>query len=432
MEDITLTVSNNLIIRDPAGEYTRGDLASAVGYWKQFIADNDNGYPFGIVYAGGSTSFSAVAVLLALIDYGKDYVKIDPYLPIIDYVKSAENNFGGFGKVFVVGYDIRIPEEDFRGSNRIVLADRHSATEYSLPHSLDITFREHNYKYSFTSGTTGKPKLIKTSVGYDALSIRVAISEYMQQDDYCVFSHGMSHVGVHSTAILPAVFGASVLSFANHDNWESEMLQATHSQFFYTMVDSHKMPKCTKLRYVTTGGDYLKPKLLEHLFNGGAQTVVDIYGLTEASPPLAVRYINSLSETDKRFDIINHNYRYSVNTTSGLLLIERPNGVKFSSGDIVDLEENTIRYVGRLLDTNWIRVDGIKMLAGHFKTMLETDTGILNYFINFDNGNNPLINITSKDYASLAEYVRQKNIVVDIDVVDTVPTADGIKTTRQQ
>ncbi len=432
MEDITLTVSNNLIIRDPAGEYTRGDLASAVGYWKQFIADNDNGYPFGIVYAGGSTSFSAVAVLLALIDYGKDYVKIDPYLPIIDYVKSAENNFGGFGKVFVVGYDIRIPEEDFRGSNRIVLADRHSATEYSLPHSLDITFREHNYKYSFTSGTTGKPKLIKTSVGYDALSIRVAISEYMQQDDYCVFSHGMSHVGVHSTAILPAVFGASVLSFANHDNWESEMLQATHSQFFYTMVDSHKMPKCTKLRYVTTGGDYLKPKLLEHLFNGGAQTVVDIYGLTEASPPLAVRYINNLSETDKRFDIINHNYRYSVNTTSGLLLIERPNGVKFSSGDIVDLEENTIRYVGRLLDTNWIRVDGIKMLAGHFKTMLETDTGILNYFINFDNGNNPLINITSKDYASLAEYVRQKNIVVDIDVVDTVPTADGIKTTRQQ
>jgi hypothetical protein len=432
VEDITLTVSNNLIIRDPAGEYTRGDLASAVGYWKQFIADNDNGYPFGIVYAGGSTSFSAVAVLLALIDYGKDYVKIDPYLPIIDYVKSAENNFGGFGKVFVVGYDIRIPEEDFRGSNRIVLADRHSATEYSLPHSLDITFREHNYKYSFTSGTTGKPKLIKTSVGYDALSIRVAISEYMQQDDYCVFSHGMSHVGVHSTAILPAVFGASVLSFANHDNWESEMLQATHSQFFYTMVDSHKMPKCTKLRYVTTGGDYLKPKLLEHLFNGGAQTVVDIYGLTEASPPLAVRYINNLSETDKRFDIINHNYRYSVNTTSGLLLIERPNGVKFSSGDIVDLEENTIRYVGRLLDTNWIRVDGIKMLAGHFKTMLETDTGILNYFINFDNGNNPLINITSKDYASLAEYVRQKNIVVDIDVVDTVPTADGIKTTRQQ
>ncbi len=167
------------------------------------------------------------------------------------------------------------------------------------------------------------------------------------------------------------------------------------------------------------------------MFNGGAQTVVDIYGLTEASPPLAVRYINNLSETDKRFDIINHNYRYSVNTTSGLLLIERPNGVKFSSGDIVDLEENTIRYVGRLLDTNWIRVDGIKMLAGHFKTMLETDTGILNYFINFDNGNNPLINITSKDYATLADYVRQKSIVIDIDVVDTVPTADGIKTTRQ-
>jgi len=431
VEDIVLKVSKNLIIRDPAGEYTREQLAAAVGYWKQFIADNDNGYPFGIVYAGGSTSFSSVAVLLALIDYGKDYVKIDPYLPIIDYVKSAETNFGGFGKVFVVGYDIKIPEEDFRGSNRIVLADQHPATKYAVPHSLDITFREHNYKYSFSSGTTGKPRLIKTSVGYDALSIRIAIDEYIRPDDYCVFSHGMSHVGVHSTAILPAVFGASVLSFANHDNWESEMLKATHSQFFYTMVDTHKMPKCTKLRYVTTGGDYLKPKLLEHLFDGGAQTVVDIYGLTEASPPLAVRYINNLSETDKRFNIINHHYRYSVNSTSGLLLIERPNGVQFPSGDIVDLHDNQIRYVGRLLDTNWIRVDGIKMLTGHFKTMLETDTGILNYFINFDNGDNPLINITSKDYATLADYVRQKSIVIDIDVVDTVPTADGIKTTRQ-
>lgn len=431
MEDITLTISKNLIVRDPAGEYTREQLAAAVGYWKQFIADNDNGYPFGVVYAGGSTSFSSVAVLLALIDYGKDYVKIDPYLPIIDYVKSAENNFGGFGKVFVVGYGILIPEEDFRGSNRIVLADQHPATEYAVPHSLDITFRECNYKYSFTSGTTGKPRLIKTSVGYDALSICVAINEYIQPDDYCVFSHGMSHVGVHSTAILPAVFGASVLSFANHDNWESEMLKATHSQFFYTMVDTHKMPKCTKLKYVTTGGDYLKPKLLEHLFNGGVQTVIDIYGLTEASPPLAVRYINSIAETDKKFDIINDHYGYSINTTSGLLLIERPNGVKFPSGDIVDLKDNQIRYVGRLTDTNWIRVDGIKMLLGQFKNMLESDTGVLNYFINFDDGTNPFINITSKDYATLADYVRQKSIVIDIDVVDTVPTADGIKTTRQ-
>lgn len=431
MEDIVLTVSSNLVIKDPQGEYTREQLANAVGYWKNFIAENDNGYPFGIVYAGGSTSFSAIAVLLALIDYGKDYVKIDPYLPIIDYVKTAETYFSGFGKVFVVGTNIRIPTEEYRGSNRIVLADEVDINNVGYVHDLSIRFREHNYKYSFTSGTTGKPRLIKTSVGHDALSIQIAIDEYISPDDYCVFSHGMSHVGVHSTAILPAVFGASVLSFASPVNWETEILNATHSQFFYTMVDSHAMPKCTKLKYVTTGGDYLKPRLMHHLFDGGVQTIVDIYGLTEASPPIAVRYINSVDDADKKFDIINHHYQYSVSRDNNLLRIVRPNGEVFPSGDVVDLENNQLRYIGRLSSVNWIRVNGVKTVLGEFKRMLENATNIVNYFINCDNGENPYINITSKDYHMLVEFIKQNNVVLDIDVVDIVPTADGIKTTRQ-
>lgn len=431
MEDIVLTVSDNLIIKDPQGEYTRQQLARAVGYWKNFIAENDNGYPFGIAHVGASTSFSSIAVLLALIDYGKDYVKFDSHTSIIDHMKSAEAYFKGFGKLFVVGADIKIPDEEFRGSNRIVFADRVDFDQHNHIHDLSIRFREHNHKYSFTSGTTGKPRLIKTSIGFDALSIRVAINEYISSHDYCVFSHGMGHVGVHSTAILPAVFGASVISLVGKDDWATEILNATHAQFFYTMVDTHPMPKCTKLKYVTTGGDYLKPRLMQHLFDGGVQTIVDIYGLTEASPPLAVRYINSLDDVGSKFNIINHHYQYSVSKDNNLLRIVRPNGEVFSSGDIVDLENNQLRYIGRLSDVNWVRVNGVKILLGEFKRMLESTTGVVNYFINCDNGENPYINITSKDHALLVEFIKQHDVVLGIEVVDVVQTADGIKTTRQ-
>jgi hypothetical protein len=191
------------------------------------------------------------------------------------------------------------------------------------------------------------------------------------------------------------------------------------------------MPKCTKLKYVTTGGDYLKPRLMHHLFDGGVQTIVDIYGLTEASPPLAVRYINSVDDADKKFDIINHHYQYSVSRDNNLLRIVRPNGEVFPSGDVVDLENNQLRYIGRLSSVNWIRVNGVKTVLGEFKRMLENATNIVNYFINCDNGENPYINITSKDYHMLVEFIKQNNVVLDIDVVDIVPTADGIKTTRQ-
>jgi hypothetical protein len=70
-------------------------------------------------------------------------------------------------------------------------------------------------------------------------------------------------------------------------------------------------------------------------------------------------------------------------------------------------------------------------VLGEFKRMLENATNIVNYFINCDNGENPYINITSKDYHMLVEFIKQNNVVLDIDVVDIVPTADGIKTTRQ-
>lgn len=429
MEDIILTVSKNLVIKDPSGEYTREHLANAVGYWTNFIKENDTGYPFGLLHAGGSTSFSSIAVLLALIDYGKDYVKLDSS-DIIGSMKLAENNFGGFGKIFVVGYNVEIPKEEFRGSNRIVLADQFQTIDYGIPHSLEICFRESNSKYSFTSGTTGKKKLIKTSVGYDALSVIVAIDEYMHDDDYCVFSHDMAHVGVHSTAILPAVFGASVISLVGAKEWTKEIVNATHSQFFYTMVDKHPMPKCDKLKYVTTGGDFLKPKLIQHLLDAGVQEIIDIYGLTEASPPLAVRYVTDISKSIDPFDIINNHYSYELNEHDSTLTIVRPNGEKHGSGDIVRLDGNKLTYIGRLYDHVWVRVNGTQMFLSEFKQLFERETGVLNYFINYNGTDNPKINIILGDYSKTADFIKTFNAVLDIDVVDNVPTADGIKTTR--
>jgi hypothetical protein len=438
MQDITLTASPNLIIKDPTGVYTREQLARAVAYWCEIINSIDDPRPVGVCFGASATSFQSVALLLALISTARDYYKFDQQGPVApEYsqrFKFPREFPNGLSSIFITG--TARSNFDYSGCEGVYITDElpHSvqSVNHEQIHDLNITFRFGHSKYNKTSGTTGMPKFIKTNVGHDGVSVQCAINNYFQPDDYCVFMHNMSHIGVHSTAILPAVFGASVLSLVEGSEWANEIRQATHTQFFYTMMSYAALPPNSNLRVVTTGGDILKKKLVDHVLSEKrSQSLLDIYGLTEASPPLAIRTLRSVGDMKNPFEWVNHDYECSIDQ-DGKVVLTLPDRSVYCANDLgtYDSETKQFQYLGRS-GIDRLRMQGTLIDALEFRRRFESSTGIVNYFIDFaDRTEFPALYVTHQDVDTVKNYIREHDVPIRVVGTSELPTNGGIKNTR--
>lgn len=433
MKNIVLTVGPKLIINDHHGRHYRHELSRSVAYWLDKINSINDPRPLAICFGAGSTTFQTVALLLAIISSGKNYYKFDQLSPgaereDIKYPKIE----GGVSATFIAGtvktdFDYSNDPDVFEIEKEQLLIE---AKAYHKQHDLSFEFKQSQKRFNNTSGTTtGFPKLIEATVGNDGHSVKTAMDSYISEDDHCVFSHNMSHIGVHTTAILPAIFKAKEVSFikTGHE-WTEEVVNATHIQFFYTMLEYYEFPKEHKIKTVTTGGDFLMPNLVTKLLDSGVERIIDIYGLTEAAPPLAIREIRSLDDLSKPFKWVNDAYQCYIEDS--LATVIRPDGVHWRASDLAryDHETKDFYYIGRHGSGARVRVQGILLDTFDFRKKLEQETAITNYFVN-TTSEIPKLLVTHKDQIAAEKFIKDFEVTIDLVVTDNFRTSGGIKNT---
>lgn len=410
------TVRPDIEIRFDRKTYTYDDLSQAVSYWSNVINTLPTNNPISIAMFG--LSFSAVALLLALFNSKR------PYMSVYNNIQP----YGALSTTFLVGETFNLPntDETIPNYSNIIRTDSWStATNIAnWPHRADLTieFSSRQKHYAYTSGSTGSPKETSVDSYTESLSIVQSINEYFDPNDHCVFSHGMGHVGVHTTATLPALFSAKRISFCDGVTWGEEIPLATHIQYFSTMKDWFKLPP--RLRVLTTGGNSLQPEFLNHILtNCQVDKLIDIYGLTECVPPLAIRYIKTLDDISLPFTWINTNHNPYIENSA--LSIKRADGLVINTGDSCTLHNNQLVIYGRL--HRLIRVNGVLHNFLEFKTHFENHTKIIQYVLYTADDKFYLVCYT-KDKPTVDQYFslnQVENIVVTFN--DVLNTAGGIK-----
>jgi len=402
--------------------YTYDDLSQAVSYWLDHIGKITDTNNIGVAYC--QLSFSAMALILALYKSGRNFTHLGIHSLRLNHDSKADHNIS---QVYVVGATeedpnfYRIPFDYIRTD-----AWQHAWAISRWPgrEELDIPFSADQIITCYTGGTTGRSKSICISAELEAVSIELAQQMFFEPDDYCVFQHSMGHAGVHTTALLPGMFTARVVSLADVVTWNQEVSQATHVQYFYTMKDFFELP--ARLRMITTGGSMIKPVFLEYVQSRCQYDLFyDIYGLTECLPPLAVRNIQSAADLELPFTWVNHAYQFE--TVVDKLRITRPDGVVVMPDDRGMRMESQLHFYGRDQDSKLIRVRGHLISFQDFQLEFESQTGVVNYVLSTQNGS-PSIQILSSQQAQCKDWLTANQVEAEITYVDNLKTSGGIKT----
>jgi hypothetical protein len=410
-------IRDDFILRYRRRNYNYKDIAQAVSYWLTKINKIDEG-PIGVAYA--TLSFSSIAFLLALYKSQRSFKHLGVVGREINETLILEH---GVSSIFVVGdlyhSTINLDHVTDQLHQTDTWDHAYACAQWNGYEELNIPFTDKQIVYAFTSGSTGKPKPVSMSAYLESLSIQLAMDSFFVEDDYCVFSHGMAHMGVHTTAILPGLFKAQVVSLADH-TWKEEILHATHIQFFNT---TSFLPLPKKLRVLTTGGNMLSSVFLTLITDQcEVESIYDIYGLTECLPPLAVRKVQSVSDLNLPFDWINLNYQIAI--IGDIIKITRPDDVVFLTKDRGSLIGNKLKFLGRELGL--IRVDGRLLGVEQFKQTLEKSTKILDYAIEYAN-NEFVLHALLQDQDSIASFIINNGADVVVKYHDTLNTNGGIK-----
>lgn len=420
--NIQFVVPPNIKIKNDGIDYTRDDLARAVSYWSHVIASipQDDQKHFAVCLA--ALSFNNLAFMLALIDSGQLYEKVN----VSSHLKMS---FDEYRAVFLTG-DTQNWTDWHTGfpmqKNKVFVTDSYSNAhligKWQQRHSLIINFQSQQQIIEYTSGSTGQPKKTVIDAYIQGLAIKTAIDTYFDPSDYCVFLHSMSHTGVHTTAIFPSVFSVDTLCLSNSSRWDEDIEHATHTQFFSPMCGWYYLP--AKLRTVVFGGDMLKPLLTNYIFERcQVENFYDVYGLTECYPPIAVRKIRNEQDLDKPFEWVNPHHRPFVDC--GNLLIERSDGEIINTGDEALINEyGQITMKGRTTST--VRVNGLLHSELEFKLHFEKHTNISEHVLVFED-RTPVLIALEKDQSTVEQYAREFELEAELRFQAELHTSGGIK-----
>lgn len=405
------------------GWYDYHNLSAAVGYWVDFLQKRKSSLPIGVLVTG-SITFSGVAFLLALYQTKTDFV----YLPIhFDYVNNKLSDLTDLEieSMVLIGSDktlkilpLTVCTEDFYHAFHM------SAGEIKSP--LEFLFDPGHVIFSLTSGSTGIRKLIKTTAAKEARSIQSAIDNYFDPDDSCLFSHEMSHKGVHTSAILPALFSVKKIFLLTTQEWPRFIDQATHCQWFATMRDYYKLTP--NLKKITLGGSKLSQSTAEYILSQSPDAIIyDIYGLTESLPPVAIRKITKNSFPDQ-FEICQADLHVKT-IANQLIIVDDITNEETATGDIVkQIDHKHFAFIGR--HKKEIRINENLINLSDISLMLEKEFSADSFSINIDD--ETLIIQTTNDTSLVNNWcVFNKVENFKITQVATITTSGGIKTINQ-
>lgn len=422
-----LDIRPDITIRYNRTDYNYDNLSQAVSYWLNIVQNCQDG-PIGIAYSG--LSFSAVALLLALLLSGRNYRHMGVYSKRLKDNTNIHKDLD-IDTIFILG--TTEDELDFvQVSKTYIRTDcwHHAwqCARWPGREKLSIPFRDSQQISAYTSGTTGSPSHTKMNSYTESISIETAMNYYFREDDYCVFFHGMSHAGVHTTAILPAIFKANTISFCETNTWDEEISKATHTQYFYTMMTAgFAVPK--KVRVITTGGDILKEPFFNHIRTQcDYKHFYDIYGLTEALPPLAIRDIQNINDLTKPFTWISPGYDFSIDP-KGHIVISRPTGDQLVTNDIGNKSNNELTFVGRKI--SYIRLNDFLLTVKEFKEKFEQATGIVSYVIEFiQTENSCTLHALKTDQTTIEKFIIDNRVEIIVEYYNELDTNGGIKNIR--
>ena len=274
--------------------------------------------------------------------------------------------------------------------------------------------------FSYTSGSTSTKKSVITKASQEGAAVQTAIDQYFDCDDVCLFSHEMTHRGVHTTAILPALFSASEIMFVNAQEWPRVVTQATHCQWFPIMREYFKLTP--NIKKITVGGSKIDNETADHLLTQAPNaTIYDIYGLTECLPPLAIRKL-TIMDRPNEFKICRLDLKFADD--GQLTITDNSNTIK--TGDHVEFVSDTdFKFIGRV--KRLVRVNGHLYNQTDLQILLGKNFPIDQFSLNI-NQEKLILQVTG----NTDQYIEwcQKNYVENFTVtkVDRVATSGGIKT----
>lgn len=407
------------------------DLSATVGYWSNFLKQrySNSEDPIGIVPTGDS-SFPSLAFFLALYESRTNFIYLPNYYDYTDYYYQQTYNLPKLQDLIILGVDISnqikarpsvIKTADFHHSYKIF--------ENPIYSPLEFEFSEDHKIITLSSGSTGTPKLIHSTAKDEARSISTAIREYFDPNDVCLFSHGLSHRGVHTTSFLPGLFSVDTIMLAEAYNWPSLVEKATHCQWFATMRAHCNLTP--NLKKITFGGSILSESTADYIFSGSPDaTVYDIYGLTECLPPVAIRKLTKDSRPDT-FILCREDLSIDVKEDNILHITDNITSVNYPTGDRAEIVSATeFKFLGR--DKKEVRVAGSLINQSVIISMLEKDFDSLSFSGAIKNGT-LYLQVTSKENKKIITEWCATKLVEDftVEVVERIITSGGIKTINQ-
>lgn len=411
----------NLKIYNQGTWYDHDDLARSVAYWCDYLTkiyDQSSSAPLGLLQ--GSITFSGVCFYLSLYKLKIPFLYLDAHH---DYTVNNVKEIFNIQDIVLLG----TADPMFRVLPNTISTETfsHAFSMAKFPELADLKFEfaVDHYIYAHTSGSTGTKKLIKISADQEARSIATAITEYFDSDDVCMFSHEMRHKGVHTTAILPALFAVDTIYFVLTQEWPLFITQVNHCQWFPTMKEYYKLtPNISKL---TTGGSVISNELLDYIFSQSHDcTVYNIYGLTEMLPPVAINKVTDQSRSN-RFRWVRDDLIPAVDQQ--FTITDTKLNQKISTGDMVDFVSNQeFCFVGRERKT--IRVNGDQTNQTTLVATMSNYFDPASFSININNGH--LFVQTTGNVVHFEQWCKENSIEkFSVDHVDCVTTSGGIKTT---
>ena len=272
--------------------YNSEDIVRYVSYFLDEINNiKDLSKPIGVKL--GEISFISACCMLALIKSGRDYGLI--------YYKNGTNRKSAdvhFSHVFELG-----PLWDATDTTSIL---EYETRGYVYPIETDLTFRFSETQQIYALPVESEELEILTRTGkIEEHATKAAMEHYFSEDDYCVFTRPLRHVGVATLCVYPALFKAKGIAFCgNRGDWDKLYHLATHVHMSHDMMID-KFPLPNKLRMLTTGGYDFNKDFIEYVHSQcEIENIVDCYGTRHCPPPLAIRHL-VLTEYSIPFKWIN-------------------------------------------------------------------------------------------------------------------------------
>jgi len=376
-------IGKTIVYIDQGQEYRYDDIVTLINKWHAVF--NQSGLHKGDRIAVFDTqSIEHISLIIAASECGLQYYAIPK-----DAFVSAEEKFDYIGLgikiVFVRPFETRI-----RLSDDLAGVGAEERCYWNI-HQFDMSkihayFSMPNVSYnavpndivilSQTSGTTGKPK----EFAHTHLSLLTATCAaekmFYKSTDKVLLYTTFNHVGVISTQLMPAIIAGTTIighySFGGDSVLEKIIKYRPNKTIIFpsNLAQMMRLPEWENLKLdfleeVICGGQLINKEFVNELLGKGVSMVHNIYGSSEALPPVLVSTVTTsrvescYNSADYSVALGNPAGDWKVKIHDGILCVqgkalaladwitERVHNGFYTTGDRATFENNKYWTTGR-------------------------------------------------------------------------------------